>query len=127
MFIPSLSQICLAYRGNIPRLRAQTVYYAEGSASRLERRGPQNVDLRECPNWPANEGNINWQHFCINLQSCLTTIVEGISHEVSKIWFDNTGNSFWIDEFTVSQVQVSGECLSALYKFQTLTAQSTAK
>ena len=113
MYIPSLSQICLAYRGNLPRLRARTVYYAEGSASRLEQRGPQDVDLRECPNWPANEGNTNWQHVCINLQSCRTTNVEGI-YEVSQIWFDNTKNSFWIDEFTVSQAQVSGECLPAL-------------
>ena len=78
----------------------------------LNEEAHKNVDLRECPNWPANEGNINWQHICINLQSCLTTTVEGISHEVSRIWFDNTGKSFWIDEFTVSQEQVSGECVS---------------
>ena len=88
------------------------MFYAEGSTFRLERRDPQDIDLRECPNWPANEGNTNWQHVCINLQSCLTTIVEGISHEVSRIWFDNTEKSFWIDEFTVSQAQVSGECVS---------------
>lgn len=103
----------MAYRGNIPRLWARTVFYAEGSSSRLEQNGPQNIDLHECPNWPANEGYSNWQYVCINLQSCLTTVVEGISHEVSRIWFDNTENSFWIDEFTVSQAQVSGECLSA--------------
>ena len=112
MFVPSLSQICLAYRGIVPRLRARTIFYVEGSSSRLQQRGPQDIDLRECPNWPGNEGNTNWQHVCINLQSCLTTVVEGVSHEVSMIWFDNTGNSFWIDEFTVSQAQISGECVS---------------
>ena len=38
----------------------------------------------------------------------------GIEHEVSRIQFDSTGNSFWIDDFTISQAQVSSKCIQLL-------------
>jgi len=82
----------------------------EATQSRLG----QDIDLRSCPDWPVIQDYTTWQHVCINLRSCFTSVVGGIEHEVSRIQFDSTGNSFWIDDFTISQAQVSSKCIQLL-------------
>ena len=86
----------------------------EATQSRLG----QDIDLRSCPDWPVIQDSTTWQHVCINLRSCFTSVVGGIEHEVSRIQFDNTGNSFWIDDFTISQAQVSSKCIQLLQLYE---------
>ena len=97
-------QVCFAYLGTLPALRADVHYYTGD-----ERVGTDvTFDLRSwCPDWPNSFDGSTWNHLCINLQTCLSGYdPEGQMFQVGRVAFD--GGTFWIDEFTIAAGNVEG-------------------
>ena len=95
-------QVCFAFSGSLPALRATTHYYTGD-----ERLGADiTFNLQGCPDWPTSQEGV-WQHVCVNLHSCLRSYDdEGQMFQVDSLRFDS--GTFWIDEFRVSPGNVEG-------------------